>query len=160
MLIHAHTHTYTHSPLRTQQCGQRPHVLLHQGVDLLLGEASDAVAVHLPAHHAAVQVAQQPLQSVAQRAAHRQELLSFLQVVHPLTVGYRPERTHTQETTPCYNWIPACVSEGMGQVVIPLFAQCSRAPLYHLSGVETCLEIRRSSSLHFFSSEHSNVAHL
>lgn len=101
MLIHAHTHThttpaYTHSRLRTQQCGQRPHVLLHQGIDLLLGKASDAVAVHLPAYNAAIQVAQQPLQSVAQRAAHRQELLSFLQVVHPLTVGYRPEEnTHT-----------------------------------------------------------------
>ncbi len=86
---------HTQSPLPTQQRGQRPHVLLHQCVDLLLGEASDAVAVHLPAHHAAVQVAQQPLQCVTQGAAHRQKLLSFLQVVHPLTVGYRPGRTHT-----------------------------------------------------------------
>lgn len=62
----------------TQQCGQCPHVLLHQGVDLLFGEASNAVAVHLPAYHAAVQVAQQPLQSVAEGAAHRQKLLGFL----------------------------------------------------------------------------------
>lgn len=89
------THTKTTVPLPTQQRGQRPHVLLHQGVDLLLGEAPDAVAVHLSAHHAAVQVAQQPLQRVAQRAAHRKKLLGFLQVVHPLTVSYRPEK-HTK----------------------------------------------------------------
>lgn len=98
MLIHTCNHTHTHSRLPTQQCGQRPHVLLHQCVDLFLREASDAMAVHLPAHYAAVQVAQQPLQSVTQRAAHRQKLLSFLQVVHPLTVGYRPERTHTADS--------------------------------------------------------------
>lgn len=96
MNVHTHKHTKARHP--TQQCGQRPHVLLHQRVDLLLGEATDAVAVHLPAHHAAVQVAQQPLQSVAQRAAHRQQLLRFLQVVHPLTVGYCPDRsTHTAD---------------------------------------------------------------
>lgn len=90
------SHTRSASP--TQQCGQRPQVLLHQRVDLLLREAADAVAVHLPAHHAAVQAAQQPLQRVAQGAAHRQELLSFLQVVHPLTVGDRPE---TQKGVQC-----------------------------------------------------------
>lgn len=94
---HTHTQGLSHRDIPTQQCGQRPHVLLHQRVDLLLGEAPDAVAVHLPAHHAAVQVAQQPLQSVAQRAAHRQQLLRFLQVVHPLTVGYCPDRnTHSR----------------------------------------------------------------
>lgn len=96
--------------LPTQQCGQRPHVLLHQGVDLLFREAPDAVAVHLPAHHAAVQVTQQPLQSVAQRAAHGQQLLSFLQVVHPLTVGYCPERTHTAD-----NIVLAVGSSAAGQ---------------------------------------------
>lgn len=87
---HTDTHTRKESGEPTQQCGQRPHVLLHQRVHLLLGEAADAVAVHLPAHHAAVQVAQQPLQGVAERAAHRQQLLRLLQVVHPLAVGYRP----------------------------------------------------------------------
>lgn len=100
---------HTHSPLPTQQCGQRPHVLLHQRVDLFLREASDAVAVHLPAHHAAVQVAQQPLQGVAQGAAHRQELLSFLQVVHPLTVGYRPEGTEADSIMLTLHWLPHCV---------------------------------------------------
>lgn len=51
-------HAQAMPPLPTQQCGQCPHVLLHQGIDLLLGEASDAMAVHLSAHHASVQVAQ------------------------------------------------------------------------------------------------------
>lgn len=82
--------------LPTQQGGQSPHVLLHQRVDLLSGEASDAVAVHLPPHHAAVQVAQQPLERVAHGASHGQQLLRFLQVVHPLAVGYRPDRTHME----------------------------------------------------------------
>lgn len=85
-------------PPPTQQCSQRPHVLLHQQVHLLFGEAADAVAVHLPAYHAAVQVAQQPLQRVAEGAAHRQKLLGFLQVVHPLTVGDRPAK-HTKRAT-------------------------------------------------------------
>lgn len=95
--VHTHRHERTERRQRTQQCGQRPHVLLHQRVDLLFGEAADAVAVHLPAHHAAVQVAQQPLEGVAERAAHRQQLLRLLQVVHPLAVRYRPGRgTHTE----------------------------------------------------------------
>lgn len=81
------THTHTPTLLPTQQGGQSPHVLLHQRVDLLSGEASDAVAVHLPPHHAAVQVAQQPLERVAHGAGHGQQLLRFLQVVHPLAVG-------------------------------------------------------------------------
>lgn len=101
--------SYLECLLPTQQRGQRPHVLLHQGVDLLFREASYAVAVHLPAHHAAVQVAQQPLQSVAQRAAHGQQLLCFLQVVYPLTVGYCPERTHTADV------MLALGSSGAGQ---------------------------------------------
>lgn len=93
--VHTHRHEQTERRQLTQQCGQRPHVLLHQRVDLLFGEAADAVAVHLPAHHAAVQVAQQPLEGVAERAAHRQQLLRLLQVVHPLAVRYRPGRGHT-----------------------------------------------------------------
>lgn len=55
------------------------------------------MAVHLPAHHAAVHVAQQPLQGVAQGAGHRQKLLRFIYVVHPLTVGYRPDRTQSTQ---------------------------------------------------------------
>lgn len=94
--VHTHRHEQTERRQLTQQCGQRPHVLLHQRVDLLFGEAADAVAVHLPAHHAAVQVAQQPLEGVAERAAHRQQLLRLLQVVHPLAVRYRPGWGHTQ----------------------------------------------------------------
>lgn len=97
------TNTHTNnSPSPTQQCGQCPHVLLHQSVNLLLREASDAVAVHLSAHHAAVQVAQQPLQCVAQRAAHRKKLLGFLQVVYPLTVGYRPKKKKTKKQKKSY----------------------------------------------------------
>lgn len=83
--------------LPTQQGGQSPHVLLHQRIDLLSGVASDAVAVHLPPHHTAVQVAQEPLHRVAHGASHGQQLLRFLQVVHPLAVGYRPDRTHVEE---------------------------------------------------------------
>lgn len=111
MLIpQAHTQTiYPH----TQQCGQCPHVLLHQGVDLLFGEAPDAMAVHLPAYHAAVQVAQQPLQSVAERAAHRQKFLGFLQVVYPLTVGYCPAE-NTQSGQRQVNGGTGCVTPGMG----------------------------------------------
>lgn len=123
MFVHTHTHR---AAIPTQQRGQRPHVLLHQRVDLLLGEAPDAVAVHLPAHHAAVQVAQQPLQSVAQRAAHCQQLLCFLQVVNPLTVGYCPDRnTHTQQTS-FYCW-----SEGRNGFT-------DEPNTHGLTGVETC----------------------
>lgn len=54
-------------PKHTEECGKGAHVFLHQRINLLFGEASDPVAVHLSLHNAAGHLTQDPTEQVTQR---------------------------------------------------------------------------------------------
>lgn len=51
----------------TEECGKGAHVFLHQRINLVFGEASDPVAVHLSLHDAAGHLTQHPPEQVTQR---------------------------------------------------------------------------------------------